>query len=146
MGTNITVLGIALIGLGVPLFAQVQGETRGSEMKRDLVAYDYPYPDDNWSYGADTACQDVSPRGPLGGTRDWEWKSDAELQRAVECQLTKSPFLKASGIQVAVRDGTATLSGTVHNQDSVRSAIVDAYQAGVKDVASELQVVEVEKK
>lgn len=102
--------------------------------------YNYPYPDDNWLNGTDSACQDVSARGPLGGTQDWEWKSDAELRQAIKCQLTQSPFLKTKGIDVVVRDGTAILSGTVQDQDSLRIAIVDAYQAGVKDVVSELEL------
>lgn len=45
-------------------------------------------------------------------------------------------------INVSVDDGTATLRGTVKDRDSVRSAVVDAYQAGVRDVVSRLAVEE----
>jgi hypothetical protein len=145
MGTNIMLLGIALVGLCVPLFAEADAETPASEPMIEFLGSDSPYPN-NSSKPAEPECQEVSPRGPLGGTRDWEWKSDAELQKAVECELTKSPFLKTSGIQVAVRDGRATLSGTVYDQDSLRSAVVDAYHAGVKEVITELEVMEDEKK
>jgi osmotically-inducible protein OsmY len=145
MGTNIMLLGIALVGLCTPLFAEADGETLASETMIEFMGSDSPY-QNNSSKRAELACQEVSPRGPLGGTRDWEWKSDAELKKAVECELMKSPFLKTSGIQVAVLDGRVTLSGTVYDQDSLRSAVVDAYHAGVKEVISELEVMEDEKK
>lgn len=140
MATRTIVLGIALAGLGMQWFAEVRAEPHESRTNSDIGVYNYPYPDDNWSDGTDNACQGVSARSFLGGPQDWEWKSDAELQKAIECRLTQSPFLKTKGIDVVVRDGTAILSGTVQDQDSLRIAIVDAYQAGVKEVVSELEL------
>jgi osmotically-inducible protein OsmY len=78
----------------------------------------------------------------MGGTNDWQWKSDSELEQAVECQLSKRPFARHAEINVSVDDGTAILRGTVKDHDSVRSAVVDAYQAGVRDVVSKLEVIE----
>ncbi len=61
----------------------------------------------------------------------------------VKCHIESNPFIKTSqGIDVSVDDGTATLSGTVQDKNSVRSAIVDAYGAGVRDVVSKLEVEE----
>jgi osmotically-inducible protein OsmY len=65
----------------------------------------------------------------MGGTRDWQWKSDEELRLAVKCQIESILFIKSQGIDVTVHEGTATLRGTVQDQDSIRSAIVDAYGA-----------------
>lgn len=74
----------------------------------------------------------------MSGTNDWQWNS--ELEQAVECQLSKRPFLRSEEIKFTVKDGTATLRGTVKNHDSVRSLMVDVYRAGVKDVVSNLEV------
>ncbi|MCS6304147.1 MAG: BON domain-containing protein [Nitrospira sp.] len=116
-------------------------QRESSEQQSEQQADDYPYAHDNRAYNADDACRNVS-RGMMGGTLDWQWKSDAELRLAVECRLSNSPFIKGESITVSVDDGTATLSGMVQDKDSIRSAIVDVYGAGVKDVVSKLEVVE----
>lgn len=67
-------------------------------------------------------------------------KSDKESRDAVTGTIDSSPFLKTNGIDVTVHERTATLCGTVKNQDSIRSAIVDAYGAGVRNVVRKLQV------
>ncbi|OQW32298.1 MAG: hypothetical protein A4E19_19930 [Nitrospira sp. SG-bin1] len=130
-------LGIVLAAFSVPCPTEVRAQATDD----DFDVYDYPQSgDDNWSYGLVESCQKEISRGPLGGIRDWQWKSDEELRRAVKCHIESSPFIKSKGIDVSVSDGTATLSGTVQDQDSIRSAIVDAYGAGVKDVVSKLEV------
>jgi osmotically-inducible protein OsmY len=119
-------------------------EVRAQSTDDDFDVYDYPHAGDDWSYGIVNSCQKESSRGPLGGIRDWQWKSDEELRHVVKCQIESSPVIKSKGIDVSVSDGTAVLRGTVQNQDSIRSAIVDAYGAGVRDVVSQLEVAEEE--
>jgi hypothetical protein len=136
----------ALLGIMLAsLSALICTEVRAQSTNDDFDVYDYPHPeDDNWSYSIVESCQNVSFRGPLGGIHDWQWKSDGELKEAVTCAIESSPFLKTKGIDVAVHEGTATLRGTVQDRDSIRSAIVDAYSAGVKDVISKLELEEAE--
>ncbi len=117
-------------------------EVRAVPTNDDFDVYDYPHQDDNWSYGLIESCQKEFSRGPFGGIHDWQWRSDGELREAVKCELESSPFIKSKGIEVSVENGTAILNGTVQDHDSIRSAIVDAYRAGVKDVVSQLQVEE----
>lgn len=137
--------GILLVGASFLFHVDVPAQNIGDSGTDDSFdVYDYPHAeDDNWSNNSSDPCRNVT-RGSLGGTRDWEWKSDAELREAVECQLSKRPFVNMmrEKIDVSVQDGTAVLSGTVRNEDSIRSAIVDAYRAGVKDVVSKLEVEE----
>lgn len=130
-------LGIMLAGFVTLIGSEIQAQS----IDDDFNVYDYPHPeDDHWSFGMVESCQNVSSRGPLGGIHDWQWKSDGELRDAVTCAIESSPFLKTKGIDVTVHEGTATLSGTVQDRDSIRIAIVDAYGAGVKDVISKLEV------
>jgi|GEM_PF-6093682 len=137
MLTRTMLLGLLLASLSTLFCAEVRAQSTDG----DFDVYDYPQPgDNNWSYGLVESCQKETSRGPLGGIRDWQWKSDEELRHAVKCQIESSPFIKSKGIDVSVSDGTAILSGTVQDQDSIRSAIVDAYGAGVKDVVSKLEV------
>ena len=136
-------LGILLVGAAFQWNVEVGAKDLGrAGTSGDFDVYDYPYPgDDNWSYNLGDPCRNVS-YGPMGGTNDWQWKSDAELEQAVECQLSKRPFAQHAEINVSVDDGTAILRGTVKDHGSVRSAVVDAYKAGVRDVVSKLEVVE----
>ncbi|HSA88119.1 MAG TPA: BON domain-containing protein [Nitrospira sp.] len=138
MFTRTIILGLLFASLSTLFCADVRAQSADD----DFDVYDYPHEGDNWSYGIVDACQKDTSRGPMGGTRDWQWKSDEELRLAVKCQIESSPFIKSQGIDVTVHEGTATLRGTVQDQDSIRSAIVDAYGAGVKDVVSQLKVEE----
>ncbi len=65
-------------------------------------------------------------------------KSDQQLKRDVESELTWSPFVDADKVQVTVRRGVVTLSGKVEDRDEIQSAIDNAYEAGAKDVISKL--------
>ena len=65
-------------------------------------------------------------------------KSDQQLKRDVESELTWSPFVDADKVQVTVRRGVVTLSGKVEDQDEIQSAIDNAYEAGAKQVISKL--------
>lgn len=151
MNKQAWLFGILLVGAAFQMNVEVRAaQDLNSSANQDFEVFDYPYSADNWSYNTDDlhylgdSCKNLSGRGPIGGTLDWQFKSDSELKQAVECQLSKNSFIKSQGIDVSVNDGTATLSGTVQDKDSIRSAIVDAYGAGVRDVVSKLEVAQEE--
>ena len=68
-------------------------------------------------------------------------KTDSEIQKNVMEELKWEPFLKASEIGVAVKDGIVTLSGTVDTYGKKVSAEKAAKRvAGVKAVAEDIEV------
>lgn len=68
-------------------------------------------------------------------------KSDIEIQRDVMEEIKWEPFLNASEIGVAVKNGIVTLSGMVDNYSKKASAEKAAKRVvGVKAVAEEIQV------
>lgn len=75
-------------------------------------------------------------RGPKGYKR-----ADERIREDVCELLTRSEHLDASNIEVAVRDGTVTLSGAVQDRRSKRMA-EDLSQdvSGVKDVQNQIRV------
>ncbi len=77
-------------------------------------------------------------REDQGYARAGAVKSDQQLKRDVESELTWSPFVDADKVQVTVRRGVVTLSGKVEDRDEIQSAIDNAYEAGAKDVISKL--------
>ena len=68
-------------------------------------------------------------------------KTDLEIQKDVQEELSWSPFLSSSEIGVAVKNGIVTLSGTV-NTYGKKIAAEDAAKnvAGVKAVAEDIEV------
>jgi len=68
-------------------------------------------------------------------------RTDAEIQKDVLEELKWEPFLNASEIGVAVKDGVVTLSGTVNMYSKKLGAEKAAKRvAGVKAVAEEIDV------
>jgi osmotically-inducible protein OsmY len=68
-------------------------------------------------------------------------KSDNQIQQDVMDQLKWEPFLKASEIGVAVRNGIVTLSGQVDSYYKKRSAEEAAKKvSGVKAIAEDIQI------
>jgi len=68
-------------------------------------------------------------------------QTDSDIQKNVMEELKWEPFLKASEIGVAVKNGIVTLSGTVDMYSKKMSAEKAAKRvAGVKAVAEEIQV------
>lgn len=68
-------------------------------------------------------------------------KTDSEIQKNVMEELKWEPFLKASEIGVAVKNGIVTLSGTVDTYGKKVSAEKAAKRvAGVKAVAEDIEV------
>jgi len=77
-----------------------------------------------------------SGRGPKGYVR-----TDERVRDYVCDDLMDDPWLDASAIDVAVRDGEVTLSGTVESEDARRLAEdVAAHAGGVKGVHNNLRV------
>ena len=74
--------------------------------------------------------------GPKGYVR-----SDERIRELVCDDLMDDPWLDASGIEVAVKDGEVTLSGTVEDRDAKRWAEdVAEHTGGVKHVQNNLRV------
>lgn len=68
-------------------------------------------------------------------------KTDSEIQKDVQSELRWQPFLKASEIGVAVKEGIVTLSGTVDSYSKKLSAEKAAKRvAGVTAVVEEIEV------
>jgi len=65
-------------------------------------------------------------------------KSDQQLKRDVEKELTWSPSVDADQVNVSVRNGIVTLSGKVEDQTAIDDVIENAYEAGAKQVISKL--------
>ena len=75
--------------------------------------------------------------GPKGYVR-----SDERIRELVCDDLMDDPWLDASGIEVAVKDGEVTLSGTVENRDAKRWAEdIAEHAGGVKHVQNNLRVI-----
>ena len=75
-------------------------------------------------------------RGPKGYKR-----ADERIREDVCELLTRSEYLDASNIEVAVRDGTVTLSGAVQDRRSKRMAEdISQDASGVKDVQNQIRV------
>lgn len=72
---------------------------------------------------------------PGGGERsDWEIKKD------IESELSWDPFVDSDEVTVNVRDGVVTLTGTVYSWTERAAASTDAYQGGARKVRNRLKV------
>ena len=67
-------------------------------------------------------------------------KNDEELKKAVESQYFWSAAVDGDKIQVAVQDGTVTLTGSVNDAEQLKAAEMNAYEAGAKQVVNNLTV------
>lgn len=88
------------------------------------------------SHWDSASASDFRGQGPKGYTR-----SDQRIQEDVNDCLTESASLDASGIEIAVRDGEVTLSGTVNSRACKREAedLADRI-SGVKHVQNNLRI------
>lgn len=69
-------------------------------------------------------------------------RTDDQIKSAIEDLLTADPWLDASGIQVSVQQGIATLTGAVTSRASKRRAEDLADQVwGVRDVQNHLSFI-----
>ncbi|HUJ09539.1 MAG TPA: BON domain-containing protein [Verrucomicrobiae bacterium] len=67
-------------------------------------------------------------------------KSDAQIRKDIEKAFFWSPFVDRDDIQLRVRDGVATLTGTVEGWVAVKEAQRDAYKGGASFVINRLHV------
>ena len=70
----------------------------------------------------------------------WTWKPDWEIEADIHDQLWWSPFVDADEVDVSVKHGVATLSGTVDTWAEWDAATENAFEGGAKDVRNELAV------
>lgn len=75
-------------------------------------------------------------------TGEWRSKSDRQLKEDVKSELTWSPFVDADSVDVSVKNGEVTLSGTVEDRDAAEAAVDNAYEAGARRVISRLKTEE----
>ncbi|HET9986373.1 MAG TPA: BON domain-containing protein, partial [Longimicrobiales bacterium] len=68
-------------------------------------------------------------------------RPDQELRQEVEDALFYDTWVDADAIEITVRDGVVTLSGTLPSYDEIRFAVDDAWDVdGVRGVRSEMEV------
>lgn len=70
----------------------------------------------------------------------WRWKTDWEIKEDIEDELFWSPFVDSNEVYVSVKDGIATLTGTVESWMERGAAADNAYQGGAKEVHNYLKV------
>jgi len=131
---------VALVGAVVLGSIALVAATPSTSTAQD---WDYDYYDGAYGpmgYGWYYDYYDYEPSG--FGTRDWRWKSDAELKEDVQSELYWSPFVDSDDISVSVNNGEVTLKGSVEDQSEVNDAIENAYEAGAKNVISKLETEE----
>jgi osmotically-inducible protein OsmY len=73
-------------------------------------------------------------------TAKWEYKTDWEIKQDVEDQLHWDPDIDESAIEVKVKDGVATLSGTVETWYERSAATDNAHEGGARKVINSLTV------
>ena len=131
---------VALVGAVVLGSIALVAATPSTSTAQD---WDYDYSDGAYGpmgYGWYYDYYDYKPTG--FGTRDWRWKSDAELKEDVQSELFWSPLVDSGDISVSVKNGEVTLKGTVEDESEVDDAIENAYEAGAKNVISKLETEE----
>lgn len=70
----------------------------------------------------------------------WPYKGDAEVKADIRDKLSWSPFVNSDQVSVSVRNGVATLSGTVDDWREYNLARADAFQGGALVVINALVV------
>lgn len=71
----------------------------------------------------------------------WGWgMADWEIKEDIEDELWWSPFVDSNEVTVSVKDGVATLRGTVDTWKERGAATDNAYEGGAKKVRNELTV------
>ncbi|MEP6673166.1 MAG: BON domain-containing protein [Chthoniobacter sp.] len=87
-------------------------------------SYDYYEPYTYWPYGYST----------------WTYKTDSEIKDDIKSQLFWSPFVDSDEVNVSVRNGVATLTGTVDSWREYRDAAKNGFDGGARDVINDLKV------
>lgn len=93
---------------------------------------DEPYADDWYVYGYDWYTY-PEPE---------EHESDSEIKDDIQDELWWSPFVDSDDVHVSVKDGVATLTGTVEDMSEFRSAAENAREGGALRVVNDLRIQE----
>jgi len=106
---------------------------RRQGVDRDRADDDHAWSDPASWYG-EGRYRGIGPKGYV--------RSDERIRELVCDELMDDPWVDASGIEVAVKDGEVTLSGVVNDRDAKRWAEDAAeHVGGVKHVQNNLRVI-----
>lgn len=96
---------------------------------------------DSMSFGRERSRSGMSDMGYAGRGPKGYRRSDERIHEEVCESLERDPYVDASEIEVKVKDGIVTFSGTVENRRAKRHA-EDAVEdiSGIKDIRNELSV------
>lgn len=111
--------------------------TRGVFDVENYLAVDYEMPQMYDPYIDD---QYIDREEMVRYERRSPYKSDEQIEDAIEGELWWSPFVDENQVNVTVDDGIATLSGTVNSWSERRAATDNAYEGGATLVDNELIV------
>ncbi len=70
----------------------------------------------------------------------WTWQPDWKIDKNIQHELWWSPYVDSDHISVTVKEGRATLRGTVNSWAELRVAIQNAFEGGAKSVRNLLTV------
>lgn len=82
----------------------------------------------------------VSVKNNLHVEENWAWKPDSVIQRDIESELWWSPYIDSESVDVLVKNGVATLSGTVDSYFEYQTALENAREGGARRVESLLTI------
>jgi osmotically-inducible protein OsmY len=68
--------------------------------------------------------------------------SDEQVKKDIESQMAASPLVEPNNVDLKVKHGVATLTGTVNSEHERDALIHDAYMGGAKEVRDNMQVVQ----
>jgi hypothetical protein len=115
------------------------------ERDRDSRRYGYGGEtghDTSWSGPSSAAYHEYAPKGPFAGRGPKGYqRSDSRIREDVCDRLTDAPEIDASDINVDIRDGEITLSGTVTDRNAKRRSedLIETV-TGVRDVHNNLRI------
>ena len=67
-------------------------------------------------------------------------ENDSVIEKRILKELREDPFIKSHGIKVSVKDGIATLTGSIENRTEHAAATANAFQCGAKEVRNLLKI------
>ncbi len=82
----------------------------------------------------------VEVKNNLNVEGSWTWQPDPIIKRDIESELWWSPYVDSDDVTVSVKQGVATLSGTVDSYLEQGIAIENAREGGAKEVESLLTI------
>ena len=116
-----------------PMPGENADSARDQRITRGQAGEEHAWSEPASWYGEDRGHSGLGPKGYV--------RTDARVRDYVCDDLMDDPWLDASAIEVAVKDGEVTLSGTVDSEDARRLAEdVARHAGGVKHVRNNLRV------